>query len=188
MTSSNSDDIRSTSPEPSGSRSPPITLHMIELDRKEHPRDPSSDKELRITDLFPNRQLHPTLNPMHADVQSPYDLPLCWLGVPFSRDAMVRYAKKAGLDAISSDGPWKGLVDKGQTWCNVCDHFREIAGVELELKDVIDCQNLLLAFFSNWQAASITSEKLGYCRILLLEMGYADDVRPMWFLDRNNFA
>ena len=145
-------------------------------------------QECRLTDLFPDTHLPPFLNPMFADIKSPHELPLCWFGIPFSRHGMVQYAKNVGLDKPYTNGPWKGHADPGETWCNVCDEFRETTGIELDLKDVLRCKGLLLSFFSNWEVKSVTKKQLDACMWLIQEMGYDDGARPWWFLDRNNFV
>lgn len=145
----------------------------------------SGRQKCRLTDLLPIAQHAPALStqPDVCGRQLPLPppsllaqcsfLPLCHCG--------IRDESRTRRDQQRPGG--KGLDMK-----HVCDHFREATGIELQLKEVLDCENLILAFFSNWEAASITSEKLGQCRtLILLEMKYTEDVRPFWFLDCDNF-
>ncbi|KAM5542145.1 hypothetical protein V8D89_004018 [Ganoderma adspersum] len=184
---SSSSDAVHLLPQPSQSASPSVNPQPKDLEPKQDPVGPDPDEECRLTDLFPNTHLPPFLNPMFADVKSPHELPLCWFGIPFSRHGMVQYAKNVGLDKPYTNGPWKGHADPGETWCNVCDEFRETTGIELDLKDVLRCKGLLLSFFSNWEVKSVTKKQLDACMWLIQEMGYDDGARPLWFLDRNNF-
>ncbi|PIL30767.1 hypothetical protein GSI_06935 [Ganoderma sinense ZZ0214-1] len=172
------------SPQPSESASS-TDPQLQELQAEEHNVDFDPAEKLPLTDLLPNEQLPPWLNPMFTDVASPRLLPRCWFGIPFSRNAMVRYAINFGLDRPYTNGPRKGEVDMGRTWVTVCNDFREATGMAIALRDVLDCDGLILAFFSNWEAKSVTTKMLNQCMWLLREMGHDDDDRPLWYLDRD---
>ena len=88
--------------------------------------------------MLPRPVLPRILDPRYVAIESPTDLPLCWLGVPFSLNRMEDYAK--AHDFVIPETyrlqPLPNSVDIVKTWGNVAEYlFEEEHGVHLELKE-----------------------------------------------------
>ena len=138
---------------------------------------------MRLRSILPCRPLPPELNPVWVDVPSVKDIPLCWLGLPYSVERCSGYAKKIGIVPRN--------MNPLQTWCYLVDHVRDVWGLNMTLRDVWGLQRsyYIVAFFSNRQLHTISDEMFLEVEDLLEDVGFEEPEKELfWYLDRRELV
>ena len=89
--------------------------------------------------MLPRPVLPRILDPRYVAMESPTDIPLCWLGGPFTYGLIENFAANTGLGVPVTEGYHSrvpGSVDLMKTWLVIIDSFYEDTGITLDIKDV----------------------------------------------------
>nr|VWP02384.1 N/A [Ganoderma boninense] len=128
----------------------------------------------RIRKMLPRFVLPRILDPRCVAIESPTDLPLCWLGVPFTFGLIEMYAMNTGLGVPVTEGYHSnvpGSVDLMKTWLVIIDNFFEDTGITLDIRDVWGTENSVITFINNRQTCHITMDQHEAIEDILDDMG-----------------
>ncbi|PIL29147.1 hypothetical protein GSI_09196 [Ganoderma sinense ZZ0214-1] len=143
--------------------------------------------ETRVRKMLPRRVLPRILDPRYVAIESPIDLPLCWLGVPFTFGLIEMYAMNTGLGVPVIQGYHSrvpGSVDLMKTWLVIIDNFYEDTGITLDIRDVWGVENSIITFINNRQTCDITEDQHEAIGDMLDDMGVDEKDGPKWYLDK----
>ncbi|KAI1792471.1 hypothetical protein LXA43DRAFT_1133135 [Ganoderma leucocontextum] len=176
------------SPGPSTSTPEPKRPSQAKIKR---PPFPFEYGQYRVRNMLPRAVLPRRLDPRCVAIESPTDIPLCWLGIPFSFDVVENYATNTGLGVPVTEGYHSripGSVDLMKTWLGITDNFYEDTGITLDIRDVWGIEQPVITFISNRQTCDITLDQHQAIEDLLEDMGYKKEDGPMWYLDRRELV
>ena len=141
--------------------------------------------------MLPRFVLPRRLDPRCVAIQAPTDIPLCWLGIPFSFDSISKWARSTGLGVPCTEGYYSrvpGSVDLMKSWCTLTDHFYEDTGINIDIRDVWGAPHPIIAFISNRQTCDVTMDQHQAIEDLLEDMGINKEDGPMWYLDKRELV
>ncbi|PIL29144.1 hypothetical protein GSI_09193 [Ganoderma sinense ZZ0214-1] len=141
----------------------------------------------RVRKMLPRLVLPRLLDPRCVAIQAPTDIPLCWLGIPFSFASISTWAKNSGLGVPCTEGYYSripGSIDVMKSWLALLDHFYEETGITIDIRDVWGAEYPILAFISNRQTCDITMDQHRAIEDVLEDMEFDKEEGPMWYLDK----
>lgn len=138
--------------------------------------------------MLPCISLPDALNPTLVNRRSSKskDIPVCWCGVPFVRQNVLKYAKSKGI--VMSSATNRDVIDFPNTWKRVKDRLYEKYKIGMGVKQVAGTNVSLLAFFSNFSLGTekVTKDMILRMRLVMGELEYGVEMPLLWYADKRD--
>ena len=148
-------------------------------------------QQSRVRKMLPRLVLPSVLDPRCVAIQAPTDIPLCWLGIPFSFASISRWATNSGLGVPCTEGYYSripGSVDHMKSWLALMDHFYDDTGITIDIREVWGAECHVITFISNRQTCDITMDQHRAIEDVLEDMEIDKEEGPMWYLDKRELV
>ncbi|RPD55680.1 hypothetical protein L226DRAFT_563559 [Lentinus tigrinus ALCF2SS1-7] len=139
--------------------------------------------------MLPAQVLPRPLNPVYIECDDVRDIPTAWYGIPWNKQALIKYAAKRGwaVPFTKSDNPAyvvPGSYDIVLTWPRLTRHYYAKHGIAMRLRDVWDEPRIgkVITFYNNREMPNLTKKQRYTVFDTLEEMGYKPG-EALWYLD-----